>query len=1369
MDFFQNQNFSHQEASLPKDIIKISDYQNTYDNATSQDILEMEKPLKKVKIFNQISTESCQKDEKNGQDDFKNSDKNNSRNFQISTSKSLGNSQIIDITQQFNQTIEEEIKNASENRTEKQENEYIEQEETEKFDQGNFQVKINTTNNLEKTKKNTQNLLKTNQNQNQNYNQNVTLQQNTQKSLAKTEKANFTDNNQEISFNQEKLQFDSNKNQIFENKLNQQNNNKFINDKTKRFLTLEEKTQDFDESYTYQDEIELLKKKSQLISSQFSTVKQSIKDLDKNLLQLQTGNRIKFSNLNEFQKNQIIQFMFNNIEFFECYKKDDIKQIGSGSFGTVFQIKKKNLDQNYVLKIVEYEQTQFDKIFKEVELIQLLHQKIAEQINQNLEKNSQKQNFDQSLFIHRTQKLTLKVPTSIITLNFFLMEMDQGAYSLRDYLNKNIKIQNSLQNEQQMHYYLPLHEIKKIISDLIFYLSIMHQNSIAHSDIKPENIVYLEPQDRWVFIDFGISQDLSKNPPKSNLFSTNPLIYQTQQNIIQRIHQLKQKSKNNQQDENLNLNQKDENLNLNQKEEENFINQNQKYEYQNQKEENENENQQLSKLIKLKEELDNCDFRSRQGMSTHFLSGTLSYMCPEKFEKQAHNPFQDDIYALGNIFFEILGFSKRFKNSGNLSREKFNQLSEKFHFNFLGQICNDKKTYNLLNLFGSKEYLDIVWLQILIQNDALEFLESDQEELNNQQQFDILKYIQPEQNIKGTIKNENKIYFEFQQPLQSLVKNQNPNYYKNVQQINLIADKNRIQKFIIMYENGAQIIFFDLEFQNISAILSFLKIQTIHQISIDINSFEEFDESLLNDIFDSLFQIKYKSTNIKLKIQLTQENLQKYKFLASKLQNLKDQNLIQHLQEFHLKKRGLNRSGDDENQVDLVLNQILNLIKEAGKNLKKLDLKFIHLKQETHFSKNYLLNFPNLNYLDIDSIKINQETLKQVTKLENLTDFIINHIWLPINNNQNQEQFQNFNINQKDVIEMLQNTKANLKFIQLPCYHPDIDMQKIPFSLYSPRKIQVLNFDKIKYERGQQIYKLTVAKDAYMEQNILSSNIKFVLPKFQKQVGFWNLLQKRNQSLEKITIAPDARLDSLDLVKIKLNSEVLKEIIFSDFIDDQFESSLLQFGIKNFSNTLKTLEIQHCQYFQGNLIGKILENCPELQNFQLKLDYTPIQNLQKINYTYILNQVSQLKNLETLYIYAIYYPLYFDLTEFISQKNIQLKALNLSRFPLKDSQIKKIVNNFPNLQTLILNNIQVENVETFIFILKNLKNLKKLEFSVKEFSFVDCNLQELQEIINIVNQNPILEEVQLTGQKINQQIKQLIPDYKFFDHKLQIK
>lgn len=48
------------------------------------------------------------------------------------------------------------------------------------------------------------------------------------------------------------------------------------------------------------------------------------------------------------------------------------------------------------------------------------------------------------------------------------------------------------------------------------------------------------------------------------------------------------------------------------------------------------------------------------------------------------------------------------------------------------------------------------------------------------------------------------------------------------------------------------------------------------------------------------------------------------------------------------------------------------------------------------------------------------------------------------------------------------------------------------------------------------------------------------------------------------------------------------------------------------------------------------------------LDYTPIQNLQKINYSYILNQVTQLKNLETLYIYAEYYPLYYDLTEFIS-------------------------------------------------------------------------------------------------------------------------
>lgn len=33
-------------------------------------------------------------------------------------------------------------------------------------------------------------------------------------------------------------------------------------------------------------------------------------------------------------------------------------------------------------------------------------------------------------------------------------------------------------------------EIEKILKDIIFYISVMHKNSIAHMDLKPDNIVY---------------------------------------------------------------------------------------------------------------------------------------------------------------------------------------------------------------------------------------------------------------------------------------------------------------------------------------------------------------------------------------------------------------------------------------------------------------------------------------------------------------------------------------------------------------------------------------------------------------------------------------------------------------------------------------------------------------------------------------------------------------------------------------------------------------------------------------------------------------------------------------------------------------
>jgi serine/threonine protein kinase len=58
---------------------------------------------------------------------------------------------------------------------------------------------------------------------------------------------------------------------------------------------------------------------------------------------------------------------------------------------------------------------------------------------------------------------------------------------------------------------MPIHELKKIIVQLLAALCFLHTNRIAHADLKPENLLLAKESLQCKIVDFGNAIDMSKN------------------------------------------------------------------------------------------------------------------------------------------------------------------------------------------------------------------------------------------------------------------------------------------------------------------------------------------------------------------------------------------------------------------------------------------------------------------------------------------------------------------------------------------------------------------------------------------------------------------------------------------------------------------------------------------------------------------------------------------------------------------------------------------------------------------------------------------------------------------------------------------
>ena len=81
--------------------------------------------------------------------------------------------------------------------------------------------------------------------------------------------------------------------------------------------------------------------------------------------------------------------------------------------------------------------------------------------------------------------------------NFTVNIPEAGMYVVMEYIETNCNLR-SMQYDSTF-------SIIKLIKESVEAIEFMHQEGIAHRDIHPSNIVYDVNQNRYVFVDYGLS------------------------------------------------------------------------------------------------------------------------------------------------------------------------------------------------------------------------------------------------------------------------------------------------------------------------------------------------------------------------------------------------------------------------------------------------------------------------------------------------------------------------------------------------------------------------------------------------------------------------------------------------------------------------------------------------------------------------------------------------------------------------------------------------------------------------------------------------------------------------------------------------
>ncbi len=151
-----------------------------------------------------------------------------------------------------------------------------------------------------------------------------------------------------------------------------------------------------------------------------------------------------------------------------------IKKIGNGEFGSVYLIEDLKTKKKYALKIVFYDDKNIKKSEKMIKILsnEILCYKRLWKLNCT---NVSNKTFDDNSY-HNKEK--------------------SYSYIILEYMDKtlsNLILENKLQ----------LNDIKKIITDIINVIQLLHKYNIIYNDFKPDNVM-IDFENNTKLIDFGL-------------------------------------------------------------------------------------------------------------------------------------------------------------------------------------------------------------------------------------------------------------------------------------------------------------------------------------------------------------------------------------------------------------------------------------------------------------------------------------------------------------------------------------------------------------------------------------------------------------------------------------------------------------------------------------------------------------------------------------------------------------------------------------------------------------------------------------------------------------------------------------------------
>lgn len=186
------------------------------------------------------------------------------------------------------------------------------------------------------------------------------------------------------------------------------------------------------------------------------------------------------NDLLEPEKN--IEFQIGKKIFNDYY---EIQVLGEGSFGKVYKAKNQENNGVYAVKVININPAKVDEFTNEINILNIL-----------------KPVCNENVICYET---SLRVDLT----GYIVTEFLDNYVSLSEYLSTN-QILNTI-NEFLVN---PTHESRfvKLISDLCEGVDAMHSMSVAHRDIKPDNV--LINRDTWKikYIDFGFACYVEDDP-----------------------------------------------------------------------------------------------------------------------------------------------------------------------------------------------------------------------------------------------------------------------------------------------------------------------------------------------------------------------------------------------------------------------------------------------------------------------------------------------------------------------------------------------------------------------------------------------------------------------------------------------------------------------------------------------------------------------------------------------------------------------------------------------------------------------------------------------------------------------------------------